>query len=622
MDASSAARRLELLDDGSELPQTTPQLLGEVIALSGSDEFLLELGQLLGAQVIVRPTESLGSLADLVIPTRAQILAVECSDAGAFERELRAAAVGPGRLPTVAFVAAEALREATPPLRRAGVRMVLPLPLASDETRAVLLRELEAARNEVAARAAAGERLSFDAPQIAAASSEASSGPAVSTPLLLAAIAMLVLAAAGAAWYFLSGSGSGIHASADVAPQPAAAGETAPEAAPIVGGPVEELLEKARTAMRDRRYTDPRDDSALLYFRSAVAQEPDNAEALDGIQRLVALLTARLEQALDERRTEVAAQAAGDLRSIRSRDPQVTALELRLYGLQMTTALESGDTERIAGALRQAAQSGVVPQPQLNQWRAELGRRQDADRVARLVAQGGERLRAGQLLEPPNANARHFATQALQLAPDDAAAQRLARDVAAAMLQHARDAGLRTPEGERWLAEARALGATPAQIAALQARESASRAPAPGDAERAAEANRAALEAAAQERAAQQAAQARRAEQLAQEQTLSASGRPVIAHEKLRRTRAVAPGYPPEAARRGTAGRVTVGFVVNERGEPQDVQVLASEPQGVFDRVAVGAVRRWRYAPWLVDGQAVAIETSLNIRFSPADQVR
>src|SRR5581483_6690404 len=51
---------------------------------------------------------------------------------------------------------------------------------------------------------------------------------------------------------------------------------------PLVNGTVDELLEKARLAMRERRYTEPNGDNALLYYRSAVKADPSNGEAGDG----------------------------------------------------------------------------------------------------------------------------------------------------------------------------------------------------------------------------------------------------------------------------------------------------------------------------------------------------
>lgn len=681
MEASAAARRLEAHDDdtGSAHAMASATILGEVIALCGSDEFLLELGQLLGSQVIVRPTESVASLVDLVIPTRPQIVAIECLDAAQLERELRETAVGPHRLRMVAFVDAARQREATPPLRRAGVRMVLPLPLASEETRTILLRELEEARSATAARIETGELLAIDLHESVVAPVSGPSDGGRPAWLLPAVFGLLAVAGALGAWYLLGAGDAPAQGGSVRAEQETLEPLPAPVAIPLASGSVEELLDAARAAMRDRRYTEPRNDSALLYFRSIVAQEPANAEALDGVARLAALLEARAQQAMTEGRHDAAAQAAADLRSLRGPDARTTALELRAHVLQMNAAFEANDTERIAGALRQAAQSGAVPLAQLNQWRADLAQRQDQSRLARLVEQGRERLRDGQLVEPPNASARHFALQARELSPRDPAVERLLRDLGATFLQRAREAGLRTSEGERWLVEARALGVTAAQIAALQQRESTARPPRTlseadrlaqmlqqridagrltepqadsavhylqqlrsadpahvavesgaraiaagliGQAQAAAgdgrlEPARAAL-ALARDLGAD-AAQLQAAEQLIQSREAARGAPLAVAHEKLRRTRAAAPEYPAHAARRGISGSVTVRFVLNTQGEPQDPVVLSAEPRGVFERASLAAVRRWRYAPWIVDGRAVPVETSLVLRFEPQE---
>lgn len=64
----------------------------------------------------------------------------------------------------------------------------------------------------------------------------------------------------------------------------------------------------------------------------------------------------------------------------------------------------------------------------------------------------------------------------------------------------------------------------------------------------------------------------------------------------------VAPRYPAQAQRRRLEGLVEVEFTVAENGSVSDVRVLRSEPPGVFDREAVGAMQRWRFQG---TGQAV-----------------
>lgn len=55
--------------------------------------------------------------------------------------------------------------------------------------------------------------------------------------------------------------------------------------------------------------------------------------------------------------------------------------------------------------------------------------------------------------------------------------------------------------------------------------------------------------------------------------------------------------YPPQAQKRRIEGRVELQFTIGTDGRVSGVSVLSSEPQGVFDREAVGAMQRWRFAP-------------------------
>jgi protein TonB len=66
------------------------------------------------------------------------------------------------------------------------------------------------------------------------------------------------------------------------------------------------------------------------------------------------------------------------------------------------------------------------------------------------------------------------------------------------------------------------------------------------------------------------------------------------------------PQYPYKAARRGIEGWVRVSFRVTEAGTVEDVQVLESEPPGIFEQAAIKAVYRWRFKPRIVNGQAMA----------------
>ncbi|MDP4535717.1 TonB family protein [Alkalimonas collagenimarina] len=56
-----------------------------------------------------------------------------------------------------------------------------------------------------------------------------------------------------------------------------------------------------------------------------------------------------------------------------------------------------------------------------------------------------------------------------------------------------------------------------------------------------------------------------------------------------------APQYPVDAARRGQFGYVMLRFLVDEEGKVQTIDTLDAFPQGVFERSATRAVRRWQY---------------------------
>ncbi|WP_376693995.1 TonB family protein [Wenzhouxiangella sp. EGI_FJ10409] len=51
--------------------------------------------------------------------------------------------------------------------------------------------------------------------------------------------------------------------------------------------------------------------------------------------------------------------------------------------------------------------------------------------------------------------------------------------------------------------------------------------------------------------------------------------------------------YPDEAARECIEGEVTLTYEVGPESLPVDIQVVASEPEGVFDQTAVRALSRW-----------------------------
>jgi TonB family protein len=79
----------------------------------------------------------------------------------------------------------------------------------------------------------------------------------------------------------------------------------------------------------------------------------------------------------------------------------------------------------------------------------------------------------------------------------------------------------------------------------------------------------------------------------------------------------VTPEYPEEARQAGVQGAVVLDAVVNAEGRVTQVK-LVSGPE-VLSRAAIDAVRWWRYEPYLVNGNPIAVETSIIVNFRLAN---
>jgi TonB family protein len=72
------------------------------------------------------------------------------------------------------------------------------------------------------------------------------------------------------------------------------------------------------------------------------------------------------------------------------------------------------------------------------------------------------------------------------------------------------------------------------------------------------------------------------------------------------RIKGEAAAYPKMAERFRMLGTVTVDFIVDEKGEPQDLRVVESASE-ILDQAVLQAIRRWRFSPARKDGVAVKV---------------
>ena len=74
--------------------------------------------------------------------------------------------------------------------------------------------------------------------------------------------------------------------------------------------------------------------------------------------------------------------------------------------------------------------------------------------------------------------------------------------------------------------------------------------------------------------------------------------------------------YPSRARAKGIEGYVSVSMLVDADGRVKDVEVLESQPAGVFDESATSALRTWRFQPAMYEGRAVAVRVRQTLRFA------
>ena len=260
-----------------------------------------------------------------------------------------------------------------------------------------------------------------------------------------------VLALAGAGWYFTKGSSQPAETAESAqtaAATAAAAAQSAKGAQPVAT--LDEVLEKARLAMDERRYIEPNKNNALEYFRQVLTLDPGNAEATEGLKRLGGLLIARARTALEERRFDNALAELEAARSIDQKDPRLAEVDAKLDSMRAQTALAqiqatlaAQNFDRALTLLDAAQKDALLPPAQIAQLSKELDGKRRSVMVSRLVASAEARLASGRLVTPNDESAKD-AIQALREAGASAElVTRLNTDLNQRLLAAARDAAAR-----------------------------------------------------------------------------------------------------------------------------------------------------------------------------------
>lgn len=76
----------------------------------------------------------------------------------------------------------------------------------------------------------------------------------------------------------------------------------------------------------------------------------------------------------------------------------------------------------------------------------------------------------------------------------------------------------------------------------------------------------------------------------------------------------VTPSYPPLAKQARIQGAVLLQATIGKDGSIQNLRVQSGHP--MLTQAAIDAVRQWKYKPYLLNGEAVEVETTVQVNFT------
>jgi TonB family protein len=398
-----------------------------------------------------------------------------------------------------------------------------------------------------------------------------------SSAIVVSIAFLLIVAAAVAIWFMTREEPAPISP-----PPPRQAGTLTPQEQ------IADFLARGQMAIVTDRLIDPRGNNAVEYFHSVLALQPDNADALAGLQRVGAALEVDVVEALKAQSPARGATALATLQRAVPDYPRLDALRAELLALSRSSRTpisaapppapvrhQPARTPAPRPAAQAPTEAAQTPAPEI---RAPVSRAEIPPAAARPSASELDavaRLRGrGVLLEPPGANAYEQLLALRAKYPDSNEVRVEQQQLASTFLERTRTAlAARDVDTARaFLSRVDTLVPNMTATKSLQTQ----------------------LAAAQQERA---------------------FATNIVQAKTLKLVREVPPAYPREAERQGLSGWVDVEFTVAQNGTTHDLVVRGAQPLRTFDQSAIDAVKRWRFEPVMRDGAPVAQRAAVRIRF-------
>ena len=345
---------------------------------------------------------------------------------------------------------------------------------------------------------------------------------------------------------------------APAADAPAADAPATDDAAAALNNP----LRMAQLAYDAGMLVEPEEYSAWTLFTRAVKAEPNNAEAVAGLNKVADDLVRRGETALEQGRFDDARKVVERIRSSLPAHPGAKALGTKIWPA-VTPQLASLETVKPSEAPR-VARVEVAP---------AAPAKPAVDPLVQASDQFNAALGAGRLLTPVDTSAKHYLNVLIAANRDSELTQRARQSLSRELLSRASQSieALDDEGAVVWINEAETVGA---------------------DAEGVKKARGV----------------------LTDRQIARESAKPIPA-SSMKVVTYVAPVYPSRALDRGLQGWVDLEFTVGTDGKTRDITVANASNDSLFRREAMDAVKQWQFEARVFMNRTIEQRCFTRIRF-------
>ena len=395
-------------------------------------------------------------------------------------------------------------------------------------------------------------------------------------------LAAAVLALLGASWLVISQPWSASELEASSEPSSAPLITAAPEsggtvvATPAQAG-LDNPLRMAQLAYEAGMLVEPDNYSAWTLFARALAEDPGNLAAQQGLEAVAGELLKRAAAALEQGRFDDAELAVNRILAVLPKHAPAATLHEKITA----SAAEPAPAPRVAvepvrPEIDTRRRQGEVSPPRVESARTPAPRAATppVDRVAEHHGAFQLAMRSNRLLTPADDNAKAHVEALLAANPQHELTLSAQSILAEELLSRSKQAleALDADAARSWIDAAESISADAVALAAARAR--------------------------------------------LDEQLISMESAKPLPASELTIREYVAPDYPGRALARGIEGWVDVEFIVATNGSTREVVAAEASHDRLFRNEAVEAVSQWQFEPRDFLGRFIEQRSYARIRFT------